>query len=170
MSQDVVSFVLRFVREAGQEQGARWRGTVKHVQGSTERQFSQFGDALSFMQTHMNETIEAASKDGAKLAQTNPLLETTKLWGEFVPEYNKLVMDKMSEAVSKSASLPQQFSEAMTSMWQPAMGAPTPEQEAGLETKLDTLSDQLGELTNALVSLQKDVAELKEGKASAKTK
>ena len=169
MSQDVVSFVLRFVREAGQEQGARWRGTVKHVQGSTERQFSQFGDALSFMQSHMNETIEAASKDGTKLAQTNPLLETTKLWGEFVPEYNKFVMDKMSEAVTKSASLPQQFSEAMTSMWQPATGAPN-EVEAGLETKLDTLSDQLSELTKALASLQEDVAELKEGKAKTSPK
>lgn len=168
MSQDVVSFVLRFVREAGQEQGARWRGTVKHVQGSTERQFSQFGEALSFMQSHMNETIEAASKDSAKLAQSNPLLETTKLWGEFVPQYNKLVMDKMSEAVSKSASLPQQFGEAMTSMWQPAeskAGA-----EAGLEAKLDTLSEQLGDLTKALASLQKDVAELKEGKARRSSK
>ena len=157
------------MREAGQEQGARWRGTVKHVQGSTERQFSQFGDALSFMQSHMNETIESASKDGAKLAQTNPLLETTKLWGEFVPQYNKLVMDKMSEAVTKSASLPQQFSEAMTSMWQPATGN-SGEVEAGLESKLDTLSEQLGDLTKALAALQEDVAELKDAKAKRSSK
>ena len=155
MSQDVVSFVLRFVRDAGQENQARWRGKVQHVQGSAERQFSQFSEALAFMQEHMNSAAEAAAKDSAKLAQNNPWLETAKLWGEFVPQYNKLVLENMSE---------------MSSLWQAPTQAngkegaetlePTP-----LNTKLETLSKQLVALTDAVERVQRDVNELKKEKS-----
>ena len=160
MSQDVVSFVLRFVRDAGQESGARWRGKVQHVQGSTERQFSQFSEALAFMQEQMNSAAEAAAQDGAKLAQNNPWLETAKLWGEFVPQYNKLVLENM---------------ETVSSLWQ----APTQangKQEGGvenlegknLEVKLDALSQQLAALTDAVERVQRDVADLTEKKEGRK--
>ena len=173
MSQDVVSFVLRFVRDAGQESGARWRGKVRHVQGSTERQFSQFSEALAFMQEQMNSTVETAAKDSAKLAQNNPWLETAKLWGEFVPRYNKLVLENVSEAVQKSASLPQELGETMSSLWQvPGNGArdSMPDNLEGktLETKLDTLSKQLATLTNAVEKVQQDVADLTEKREERK--
>ena len=44
MDQDMVSFVLRFVREVSEEQQARWRGVVKHVQSNTEASFSNFAE------------------------------------------------------------------------------------------------------------------------------
>ena len=152
MSQDVVSFVLRFVRDAGQESQARWRGKVQHVQGSAERQFSQFSEALAFMQEHMNSAAETAAKDSAKLAQNNPWLETAKLWGEFVPQYNKLMLENMESA---------------SSLWQ-APAQANGEQNAEdlepttLDTKLETLSKQLAALTDAVERVQQDMSELKE--------
>ena len=147
MSQDVVSFVLRFVRDAGQDSQARWRGKVQHVQGSAERQFSQFSEALTFMQEHMNSAAEAAAQDGAKLAQNNPWLETAKLWGEFVPQYNKLVLENMNE---------------MSSLWQTNDKGSTENPEpATLDDKLETLSGQLAALTDAVEQVQQDINRLK---------
>ena len=62
MDQDLVSFVLRFVREAGEEQQARWRGVVKHVQSNTEASFSQFSEALAFMQGYVNDIAHVEEK------------------------------------------------------------------------------------------------------------
>ena len=155
MSQDVVSFVLRFVRDAGQESGARWRGKVQHVQGSAERQFSQFSEALSFMQEHMNSAAEAAAQDSAELAKNNPWIETAKLWGEFVPQYNKLVLENM---------------ETVSSLWKtPAQVNAQQEGEAeNLEVKLDMLSKQLVALTGAVEQVQQDVADIKKQEARSK--
>jgi uncharacterized small protein (DUF1192 family) len=155
MNQEVVSFVLRFVREAGETQQARWRGTVKHVQGSAEKQFNQFSEALSFMQGQLNEAVESSLKNTAQITQANPLLETAKLWGEFVPQYNKLVLDSVNEAVAKGAELPRQINQAMAFWggWQEA--------EVALEQKLDLLNKQLATLTQTVAALQEEVARLK---------
>ena len=159
MSQDVVSFVLRFVREASEDQNARWRGSVKHVQGSTERQFSQFSDALAFMQAHMNEVVEGAAQDSAKLAQINPWLETAKIWGEFVPAYNQFVLDKVSEAVDKGATLPRQFGEALSAAW--GVQAPGEKVEGDrLEAKVERLSEQIATLTEVIDTLHAKITSL----------
>ena len=47
MNQDVVSFVLRFIREEGAGQPARWRGVIKHVQSDHTADFARFDDALA---------------------------------------------------------------------------------------------------------------------------
>ncbi len=147
MSQEVVSFVLRFVRDASAEREARWRGTVKHVQGAAERQFTQFSDALAFMQSQLNEVAQAAAQSGALVKEHNPWLETAKLWGDFAPQYNRLML----EAVAKSA-------EASTEWTRSFWGGP---REKRLEQKLSALSEQLERLGSTLAALQNDLADLK---------
>jgi hypothetical protein len=67
MDQDLVSFVVRFVREASEEQQARWRGVVKHVQSNTEASFSQFSEALAFMQGYVNEIAQSSLEETAPI-------------------------------------------------------------------------------------------------------
>ena len=69
MDQDLVSFVLRFVREAGEEQQARWRGVVKHVQSNTETSFSQFSEALAFMQGYVNDIARNSIEETARMGE-----------------------------------------------------------------------------------------------------
>jgi hypothetical protein len=139
MSQDVVSFVLRFVREAGDQQDARWRGTVKHVQGAAEQQFTQFSEALAFMQSQLSHSLEVASRsrDAAKAA--NPWLETAKLWGEFLPQVNELVLGGVKQMLETG----------------------TQRSEAPSEGQLEALTRELTRLSRAVEQLQADIGALK---------
>ena len=102
MDQDMVSFVVRFVREAGEEQQARWRGIIKHVQSNTEASFSQFSEALAFMQGYVNEIAQASFEEAKRMSESfadtntfeaNPFMETTRLWGDLVPRYTQMMKE-----------------------------------------------------------------------------
>ena len=167
-SPDVVSFVLRFVREASDEQEARWRGTIRHVQGSSERSFKQFSEALGFMQAQLNDLVETTVKTAVKttvetavetavessdrLARSNPWIETAKLWGEFVPQVNRLMLERVSEAVQKAPVL--------------GWGAG---REARLQARLEALTSQLSSLSATLADLQAELAALRSGQPEAES-
>ena len=161
MSQDVVSFVLRFVREMGEDQQARWRGIIKHVQGDTESHFTQFSEALEFMQTHVNEVIKTTFDETAKLDEANPFLETARLWGEFMPRYTRLMQDTMTEAVHSSVAMTQQMEQAMAATLA-AWGMPTQVDQVQAVDKLAALTDQLTALTAKMDELEARVVKLKQ--------
>lgn len=95
MNQEVVSFVLRFVREEGANQPARWRGVIKHVQSDQAADFSRFGDALAFMQAHVDDAIRQAFSGQEPLTPDRMLAETARLWGEMAPRYTDMMLQSM---------------------------------------------------------------------------
>ena len=166
MNQDVVSFMLRFVREASEDQQARWRGVIQHVQGNAERQFTQFSEALTFMQTHVNEMVKGTF-DGESQPETfNPVLETARLWGEFVPQYNKMMLNAVEEAVQSSMKAPQQMEQTITSMMR-AWGMTAGEDPA--QSQVEALKEQVASLTQQIDTLQAKLAET-ESKPRRRTK
>jgi hypothetical protein len=157
MSQDVVSFVLRFVREMGEDQQARWRGVIKHVQGNSESQFSQFGEALAFMQLRVNELIETSFTETTRLNEANPFIETARLWGEFMPRYTRLMVDTMDDAMSSGSPLSQQMEKTMAatlSMW----GMPTLDEQERAATALETITSQVDQLQAKIEQLEQQMA------------
>ena len=154
MEQDMVSFVLRFVREASEEQQARWRGVVKHVQSNSESSFSNFAEAMTFIQKHVNELIVATFDEANRVTEKtgmagesnefNPVMESARLWGEFMKPYTTMVSDTMDEAMSAAAGSPisQQMNQAMsTSM--AAWGLPTKSDQPQMAETLKSLSEQM---------------------------
>jgi hypothetical protein len=169
MSQDVVSFVLRFVREMGEDQQARWRGIIKHVQGDSESHFSQFSEAMEFMQAHVNEVILATFDGGKKATEENPFLETARLWGEWMPRYTRLMMDSMNEAASGNSTLAQQMEKTMAatmSMW----GVPTQQDQARSAEILEKMTAQVADLTAKLEKLEAQMAAINNVKLEPKPK
>lgn len=189
MSHDVVSFMLRFVRDAGQGSQARWRGLIRHVQGDSEKQFTQFREALEFMQAHVNSVIRAAfdqaesetgaargapggeqehnqpgpsRPDGAGASTAkdtdamNPFLEAMRLWGEMLPQYNKIMMDNMTETMRGVPAQMQQAMEAMVGAFSPQ----AKDAEAHLATRMGELEDRVKGLTDEVETLRQRVAEL----------
>lgn len=162
MSQDMVSFVLRFVREVGEDQQARWRGVIKHVQGDTETNFTQFSEALAFMQAHVNELIRASFSETERLNEFNPLLETTRLWGEMMPRYTKMMSDMMSGMIgdqpttaqsTPAGAMPPQLEQALAASFK-AWGIPTQaEQERTLQS-LETMMARMNELAAKMDALE----------------
>jgi len=165
MEQDMVSFVLRFVREASEEQQARWRGVVKHVQSNSESSFSNFAEAMTFIQKHVNELIVATFDEANRVTEKtsmagesnefNPVMESARLWGEFMKPYTTMVSDTMDEAMSAAAGSPvsQQMKQAMsTSM--AAWGLPIKNDQPQMAETLKSLSEQMENLAARVEELQ----------------
>lgn len=153
MTQDIVSFMLRFVREAGEAQEARWRGMVQHVQSDAEQQFTQFSEAFAFIQEHVNAAARQAFADSATWSEMNPLLETARLWGEFVPQYNQIVIDAVADAVRSGAALPEQMQASMASLYE-AMGVKWPEAATvGMKPSAET-ADQMVDALKKMSEMQ----------------
>ena len=171
MEQDMVSFVLRFVREASEEQQARWRGVVKHVQSNSESSFSNFAEAMTFIQKHVNELIVATFDEANRVTEKtsmsgptsmagesnefNPVMESARLWGEFMKPYTTMVSDTVDEAMSAAAGSPisQQMKQAMsTSM--AAWGLPTKSDQPQMAETLKSLSEQMENLAARVEELQ----------------
>jgi polyhydroxyalkanoate synthesis regulator phasin len=146
MNQDVVSFVLRFIREdGGSSQPARWRGVIKHVQSDHSADFTHFSDALQFMQTHVDEAIRQAFVDQEPLTPENILAETTRLWGEVAPRYTDFMLQSMEAMLDQG----RRFAENMTAWGQPPENSEQPEQrqQAQMLDLMERLAAQVETLT-----------------------
>ena len=146
MNQDVVSFVLRFVREdGGSSQPARWRGVIKHVQSDHSADFTRFGDALQFMQAHVDEAVRQAFGDQEPLTPENVLAETTRLWGEVAPRYTDFMLQSMEAMLDQG----RRFAENITTWGQ----TPEPPQVRMLEL-MERLAAQVEALTARVEQLE----------------
>jgi hypothetical protein len=166
-----VSFVLRFVREAGDEQQARWRGVVKHVQSNTEASFSQFAEALAFMQNYVNDVAQSSFKETARMGQTladpdafgaNPFTETARLWGAYMPRYTQMMVDSMNEAMATGADLAKPVEEMMGSTMS-AWGMPAWMAQAAQDNTaaaLEAMTAQMAALNEKIASLETQLADL----------
>jgi hypothetical protein len=183
MDQDMVSFVLRFVREAGEEQQARWRGIVKHVQSNTETSFSQFSEALAFMQGYVNEVAQASFEESRRMGEgfaetneyaanvfaANPFAETTRLWGD----YTKTMMDSMGGAMASGAGMTKPMEEMMNatlSAW--GMSIPVAQSEGTDQEDsggaAEAMAAQITSLNEKIAALEQQIAELNEGNEKPK--
>ena len=153
MNQEVVSFVLRFVREAGEDQPARWRGVIKHVQSDSTADFAHFSDALEFMQDHVTEAIRQAFAEDEHITPEKMLAETARLWGELAPRYTDIVLQSMELMLEQGRRMGESMAENISSWNQPS----SPEQHTQmlalierLTAQVDTLATKVDELESRL--------------------
>lgn len=61
---NIISFVIRFIREAGGEVSIapRYRGAIRHIQSDQETSFTCWADAVEFIQRYI--PIEQVSAGG----------------------------------------------------------------------------------------------------------
>jgi polyhydroxyalkanoate synthesis regulator protein len=164
MTQDMVSFVLRFVREAGEEQEARWRGMIKHVQSNDETHFSQFAEALEFMQAHVNEVVNKAFADKTEAHMESPFMETTRLWGEYMPQYTQLMLNTVKETMTTpfaGTPMADQVEDALLKTWA-AWGLSAPIEQEQTADQLEALIGQLAALQQKVKELEAQIARQKE--------
>ncbi len=86
MTQDMTSFIIRFVREISEDQQARWRGTINHVQSDAKVSFTQFAEAVQFMQSQMGKEITQELFDPELIAKT------TEAWGQVAFRSQELLL------------------------------------------------------------------------------
>jgi hypothetical protein len=153
MNQDVVSFVLRFIREEGAGQPARWRGVIKHVQSDHTADFARFDDALAFMQDHVNEAIRQAFAGDEPLSPERIFAETARLWGEMAPRYTDIMLQSMEIMLEQG----RRMGETMADSLARSAAAPpqtSPDQQAQLISIIERLANQVEALSAKVEHLE----------------
>lgn len=152
MNQDVVSFVLRFVREEDSGQAARWRGVIKHVQSDHTVDFARFSDALAFMQDHVNETIRQSFAGSESVTPESMFAETARLWGEMAPRYTDIMLQSMELMLEQGRRVGETMAESMLH-WSKAPQT-GPDTQSQMIAIIERLTAQVETLTAKVDSLE----------------
>ena len=81
--QQNASFMVRFnqqIYKEGDKANHQWRGKKSHVQGGEEKRFTDFNDALVFMQEKLAELTQQATSEESKEEQESILQKSFAMW------------------------------------------------------------------------------------------
>lgn len=160
----IASFLVRFTQERWQGEDGRhltWRGRVRHVQDGEERAFTDFADAVAFMQGHLDGLTRAAAAGGDAMEQERVMKESLRLWEQFASQASQMMADAMERTLTQSEAVRKQMDEALARAAQAVRG---PAAEGGaaearaLREELHALRTEVGALKHRLDSLEKPKA------------
>lgn len=172
---DIASFVLRFAqdvwREAGGEPRVRWRGHIRHVQSDAETRFTDFADAVAFIQSELARlTLGSVAGDSAE-HQARAMTDSLRLWERFTADYTDLMVKSMQQTLRQTQAYQRQVGENLTrtfSFWNPLLAAGSPAVPASNPADAPTDSPVEAQappapdpdVIAALTALQRQIAEL----------
>ena len=162
---DVASFMIRFTqdmwRNANGDPELQYRGRIRHVQGDEEIDFTDFSEAVRFIQEHLAQLTLEALPGGSKMDQEKALRDGFKLWEEFTTSYTSMMFDAMEQTIDQSEAIKRQMDKAVEESmktWQPQMSA----EEDQIAAALASLSGQIEALAARIENLEATSKENKE--------
>ncbi|MFN8423855.1 MAG: hypothetical protein U0470_10925 [Anaerolineae bacterium] len=168
VGRDVASFVLRFTQdlyedEAG-ESRVRWRGHIRHVQSDADARFTEFADAVAFIQRRLAELTKNAVADRSPADQEQVMADSLQFWERFASGYATMVLDAFSQTMAKSEAVRQQVGEQIersltwwTPFLGPTAGGPKPPPTAPDAPDAAAVLAALGEVAARLRALDEKV-------------
>lgn len=101
--------------DAGEPQ-VQWRGNIRHVQGGDEKRFSEFEDALQFMQQKLTALTMQATEDKSPEEQKGILNKSLNLWKQVKEDYSKIVLETIKDPRGSVEQLQEQVQEQVSQM------------------------------------------------------
>jgi predicted nucleic acid-binding Zn-ribbon protein len=98
--EQTASFMVRFHQQIFEEDGEskiQWRGKISHVQDGDEKRFSDFNDALTFMQNKLADLTEEATKYETSAKQENMLNKSLSMWKTIKDVGPKVLRDTLKD-------------------------------------------------------------------------
>ncbi|MEL6305452.1 MAG: hypothetical protein AAFU57_13495 [Bacteroidota bacterium] len=111
---ETASFMMRFTQKIYEEHGeskVQWRGNVSHVQGGEDLNFSDFKDAVSFIQEHLTDLTREATNDRSSEEQENILMKSFSLFKTVAATGPKILKETLKDPRKQVANLQDQLSE-----------------------------------------------------------
>ena len=154
---NIASFVLRFTQKLWQDtQGephVQWRGQIHHVQGGEEYRFTDFAEAVAFIQRYLMQlTLDAVSGDET-MSRDKVVQESFKLWEQFASSYTDMMFQAMEQAVKQSEVVREQFDEAQATALK-AWQLPLQSDQSSVVEMLNTIQTQLQILSDRVDNLE----------------
>jgi len=112
---ETASFMLRFTQKIFQnnegEPQVQWRGNIRHVQGGDEKRFSEFEDAVNFIQGKLAEMTIQQMEDKSPEEQKGILSKSFDLWKKMTLNAPKMVMETIKDPKKGVENIQKEFQE-----------------------------------------------------------
>jgi hypothetical protein len=163
------SFMVRFSQKIFDENGeskVQWRGKVSHVQGGEDQSFSDFNEAVAFIQEKLAALTLEATKDKSPEQQDGILKKSFSLWKTVAQAGPKVFMDTIKDPRKQVANLQDQIShfgeeigeKVHIDQWRNAS-----------KSDLNSMKESMKELADQMKKLNAKVDSLSKAKTTRKT-
>ena len=168
------SFMVRFNQIIFEEEGepkVQWRGKVSHVQGGEDQSFSDFNDAVKFIQERLADLTIEATKDKSPEQQDSLLKKSFSLWKTVAKEGPKVIMDTIKDPRKQVSNLQDQISHLGEDLMHKV---PIDEWSYASKSDFNSIKESISALTDEMKNLNAKVDEIskpaKTSRASKTTK
>ncbi len=151
------SFMVRFTQKIFDENGeskVQWRGNVSHVQGGEDLNFSDFKDAVAFIQGHLNDLTMNATNDRSSEEQENILQKSFSLFKTVAATGPKMLKETLKDPRQQVANLQDQLHEYGEELLEKV---PLDQWRNASKSDFKTIQDSLEGLSKSIAELSKKV-------------
>ncbi|MEL6252042.1 MAG: hypothetical protein AAFR87_08530 [Bacteroidota bacterium] len=162
---ETASFMLRFTQkifnnESGEPQ-VQWRGNIRHVQGGEEKRFSEFDEALAFIQSKLADLTIMAMEDKPFEEQKGIMSKSFDLWKKMAFDGPRMVMETLKDPKKQVAQLQDQIQDQIEQV----KGGFSQKLElnswlAASKSDYQQIMQQLGQLSHDIAALNEKVDKL----------
>jgi len=107
------SFMVRFTQQFFEEDGksnVQWRGKISHVQGNEEINFTEFKDALTFMQSKLQLLTEAVAAGKPESEREGIIYKSFDVWKKVAQTGPKMILDTLKDPKKQVSQIQEQIS------------------------------------------------------------
>lgn len=162
------SFMVRFTQKIYDENGeskVQWRGNVSHVQGGEDQNFTDFKDAVSFIQQRLADLTMEATNDRTSEEQENILTKSFSIFKTMAASGPKILKDTLKDPRKQVAHLQDQLSEYGEELFDKM---PIDQWRNASKSDFHSLEETLSALTTSVTALTKKVDALSNAAAKKK--
>jgi len=166
---ETASFMLRFTQKIFQnedgESQVQWRGNIRHVQGGDEKRFSEFDDALNFIQGKLAEMTIQQMEDKSPEEQKGILSKSFNLWKKMALSGPKMVMETIKDPKKQVEQIQSQIQDQVEAIQQKvesriAQNVDVDEWRGVSKSDHKSMMDLLEKMSKEISSLNKRVNKL----------
>lgn len=113
------SFMVRFNQNIFEENGeskVQWRGKISHVQGGEDTNFTDFNDALTFMQKRLAALTNEATKDEPKEHREGILQKSFSVWKTVKEVGPKVIMETIKDPKKQISQIQDQIQDQISNI------------------------------------------------------
>lgn len=127
----------------------QWRGHIEHVQTHADLSFTDFADAIAFIQKHTAQvTMDSVAGEDSGM-QAKAMRESLGMWQKFASNYSSMVMDAWEKAARQNDRGLQMLMNAWRLPFTLAPGVGAPEKPS---PETDALKSRIAELEKELAA------------------
>lgn len=159
--EQTASFMVRFHQQIFEENGEskiQWRGKVTHVQDGDEKRFSDFKDALAFMQQKLNILTEEATKHQSSEEQENILQKSLSMWKTIKDVGPKVLRDTLKDPKKQFHQFQDQIQDQFTTISEEISEKVQIDQwKNASKSDFNKIQNQIAELSSEIKKLSKKI-------------